>query len=169
MRMTLTPLPARVSMPFLEVLVLMAIEYPCADGRAAVNGRLGAMRDVLKNVAVWVAAAAATVLNWLGWLGWDTRRDVQPDGSTTGPYEAWQVAGLVVVLAAVVVATAVRRPWAAVLAATLAMGAAVVVSWSGDDSGLWVIGAGMVVAGMLATTIPASILVHRLARARSAR
>ncbi|WP_217142278.1 hypothetical protein [Streptomyces sp. AC627_RSS907] len=35
---------------------------------------------------------------WAGWLGWDQQWDVRPDGSTSGPYEAWQVVGPVVSL-----------------------------------------------------------------------
>lgn len=36
--------------------------------------------------------AVATLANYLAWLGWDRQKDVLPDGSTTGPYQPWQVA-----------------------------------------------------------------------------
>ncbi|MEO3786087.1 hypothetical protein ABGB12_22385 [Actinocorallia sp. B10E7] len=111
------------------------------------------MSDVMKNLGAWLAVATVTVLNWMAWLGWDQKYDEHPDGSVSGPYEPWQVAGLVVVLAALVVATALsRRYWAAVLAPTFGMALAVVVDWSDDGSGLWAVGATMVVGGMLATT-----------------
>ncbi|WP_106396461.1 hypothetical protein [Actinocorallia populi] len=122
------------------------------------------MSDALKKAGAWVAVAALTAANWAVWLGWDQKYDEHPDGSVSGPYEAWQVAGLVVVLAALVVATALaRRPWTAVLAPTFGMALAVVVDWSDDDSGLWAIGAGMVVIGMLAAT-GAAVAVLRAIR-----
>lgn len=123
------------------------------------------MSDVMKSLGIWVAVAAATVLNWTAWLGWDQKYDEHPDGGVSGPYEAWQVAGLVAVLAALVVATALaRRPWTAVLAPTFGMALAVAADWSDDDSGLWIVGAGMIVIGMLAATGTAVVLLRTLRR-----
>ncbi|WP_159033143.1 hypothetical protein [Streptomyces fodineus] len=44
----------------------------------------------LSSVLVLAGLSAAA---WTAWLGWDQQRDAHPDGSTTGPYEAWQVIG----------------------------------------------------------------------------
>jgi len=49
-------------------------------------------------------AVAVTVAAYLAWLGWDQQRN--PDGS--GPYEAWQVAGLALTLAVVAAASSWR-------------------------------------------------------------
>ena len=53
--------------------------------------------------------AVVSLAMWAAWLGWDQHRDVQPDGSTTGPYEAWQVIGLVLTLLVPVYWAASRR------------------------------------------------------------
>lgn len=38
----------------------------------------------------------------MSWLGWDVRKDADPFGHETGPWELWQVGGLVGSLAVVV-------------------------------------------------------------------
>jgi hypothetical protein len=43
--------------------------------------------------------AVSTAGNYLAWLGWDQRYDIGPGGVATGPYQSWQVAGLVIGLA----------------------------------------------------------------------
>jgi len=119
------------------------------------------MRDKTKSFGVWIAVAAATFLNWAAWLGWDQKYDEHPDGTVSGPYEPWQVIGMVLVLAALVVAPALsRRYWTAVLAPTFGMAVSTVVFWSADDSGLWAVGAMMVVLGMLAATTAAVAVVR---------
>ncbi|MEW2356289.1 hypothetical protein [Spirillospora sp. NPDC029432] len=93
---------------------------------------------------------AATLLNWYAWLGWDQRRDEHPDGHTTGPYEAWQVAGLVLVLLALALAAAwYGHAAAGLLGGTAGMAVAAAADWSDDASGLWLIGAGLVTFGTL--------------------
>ena len=56
-------------------------------------------RDSLRTrwAGVLLAALAAlgTAAAYLIWLGWHASKDIHPDGSQTGPYEAWQVVGLV--------------------------------------------------------------------------
>ncbi|MDT0609798.1 hypothetical protein [Streptomyces lancefieldiae] len=99
-----------------------------------------------------VAAVAASAL-WAAWLGWDQQRDVQPDGSTTGPYEVWQVVGLVLTLLVPVCWAAYRRhAVGAVLGVTAGLTAAAFYDWSDDSSGLFVVGVGMVMVGALAVT-----------------
>ncbi|WP_395576109.1 hypothetical protein [Streptomyces sp. BK79] len=97
--------------------------------------------------------AGVTVALWAAWLGWDQRRDVHADGSTTGPYEAWQVVGLVLSLLVPVYWAASRRHVVgAVLGVTVGLTGAAFYDWSDDASGLFVIGVGMVMVGSFAVT-----------------
>ncbi|WP_406105082.1 hypothetical protein OG698_22915 [Streptomyces sp. NBC_01003] len=100
-----------------------------------------------------IAPAAVALAAWAGWLGWDQQRDVHPDGSTTGPYEAWQVIGLVLTLLPPVYWAASRRyTVAAVLGPTAGLTVAAYYDWSDDASGLFVIGVGLVMVGSLVVT-----------------
>jgi hypothetical protein len=108
--------------------------------------------------------AALAVGTWWVFLGTDTTRDVDPvTGSTTGPYEAPQVIGCVVVLAGLVVAGAFRLPaWLAATAVALPFTAAWSVNAAtSDDSGLWVVGGALVLVG----TVGGGALVAGLTRA----
>ncbi|MEU2440894.1 hypothetical protein ABZ595_32610 [Streptomyces rubradiris] len=107
-----------------------------------------------------LAPALVAPLAWAGWLGWDQRRDVHADGTTTGPYQAWQVIGLVLTqLAPVYWATARRHPLAAVLGTSAGLTAAAYYDWSDDASGLFVIGVGLVTLGSLAATTAATAAI----------
>ncbi|KOY56806.1 hypothetical protein [Streptomyces sp. XY332] len=107
----------------------------------------------------------ASVTAWAAWLGWDQHRDVHPDGSVTGPYEAWQVIGLVLSLAAPVAWAAVRGHAAsAVLGTTAGLTVASYYDWSDDSSGLFAVGVVLVMAGTLAATSALSVLVTRMTR-----
>ncbi|WP_405815918.1 hypothetical protein OG241_15350 [Streptomyces sp. NBC_01390] len=113
---------------------------------------------------VLVLAGAALGL-WAAWLGWDQRRDVHPDGSTTGPYEAWQVIGLVLSLLAPVYWAASRRYFpGAVLGAPVGLTVAAFYDWSDDASGLFVIGVGLVMLGSLAATTAVSAVIASVQR-----
>ncbi|MFE1783334.1 hypothetical protein ACFW9F_12265 [Streptomyces sp. NPDC059506] len=106
-----------------------------------------------------VVASAA----WAAWLGWDQHRDVQPDGTTTGPYEAWQVVGLVLTLLVPVYWAASRHHVAgAVLGTTVGLTAAAWYDWSDDSSGLFVVGVGMVMVGSLVLTAAVSAVISSL-------
>lgn len=108
-----------------------------------------------------VVASAA----WAAWLGWDQHRDVQPDGTTTGPYEAWQVIGLVLTLLVPVYWAASRHHVAgAVLGTTVGLTAAAWYDWSDDSSGLFVVGVGMVMVGSLVLTAAVSAVISSLKR-----
>ncbi|MFJ8147445.1 hypothetical protein ACIQ6R_20605 [Streptomyces sp. NPDC096048] len=97
--------------------------------------------------------AGVTSALWAAWLGWDQQRDVHADGSTTGPYEAWQVIGLVLTLLVLVCWAASRRYAAGVVAGvTVGLTASAYYDWSDDSSGLFVVGVGMVMVGSLAVT-----------------
>jgi hypothetical protein len=90
---------------------------------------------------------------------------VHPDGSTTGPYEAWQVIGLVLTLLAPVYWAASRRCFAgAVLGPTLGLTAAASYDWSDDSSGLWMVGVGMVMVGSLVVTAAVSAVITAVKR-----
>jgi hypothetical protein len=114
-------------------------------------------------LSILLPAVVASVL-WAAWLGWDQHRDVRPDGSVTGPYEAWQVVGLVLTLLAPVCWAAARRSAVgAVVGTTAGLTVAASYDWSDDSSGLFVIGVGMVMVGSLLGTAGVSAAVMRLA------
>ncbi|MFD5516930.1 hypothetical protein [Streptomyces sp. NPDC127066] len=103
--------------------------------------------------------AGVSLAVWAAWLGWDQHRDVQPDGTTTGPYEAWQVIGLVLILLAPVYWAASRRHTrAAVLGTTAGLTVAAYYDWSDDSSGLFMVGVVLVMLGSLAVTTVVSAI-----------
>lgn len=109
-----------------------------------------ARNSYLTALITFVVAALTTATWWT--LGRDTTRDVDPvTGNVTGPYEAPQVIACVVVLVGLVVIGALVLPaWLAVLAVSLPFTAAWTIQASStDDSGLWVIGAVLVLVGTL--------------------
>ncbi|WP_406288728.1 hypothetical protein [Embleya sp. NBC_00896] len=131
--------------------------------------RTGLRKPVLQLLATLVPAAVAMAL-WAAWLGWDQQRDVYPDGSTTGPYEAWQVIGLGLTLPAPVYWAASRgHVAAATLGTTTGLTVAAYYDWSDDSSGLFVIGVGMVMIGSLFVTSLLSILFASSKRKAGAR
>ncbi|MGY0233966.1 hypothetical protein [Longispora urticae] len=113
-----------------------------------------------------------SVLVWFGWLGWDTGYQVDPaTNETTGPYEAWQVVGcaaslLVLLVGAVLVGV---RPLPASAALTLAFTATWTVQAAAtDDTGLFVVGALMLLVGLAVSSTVVSLVTARL-RSRPAR
>ncbi|WP_328447616.1 hypothetical protein OG780_12530 [Streptomyces sp. NBC_00386] len=103
--------------------------------------------------------ACVSLAVWAAWLGWDQHRDVQPDGTTTGPYEVWQVIGLVLILLAPVYWAASRRYLAgAVLGTTAGLTVAAYYDWSDDSSGLFIVGVVLVMLGSLAVTTVVSAI-----------
>ncbi|GAA4576464.1 hypothetical protein GCM10023176_47890 [Micromonospora coerulea] len=114
--------------------------------------------------------AAATVGTWWAWLGWDTEYTVDPEtGATTGPYAAWQVAGCVLTLALLAaVGGWLLGPWVVVPVMTVAF----TVAWaahaaSTDDTGLWAVGAVLVLVGTAAGTAVVSVGARLLRRRRT--
>ncbi|MFG2622833.1 hypothetical protein ACGFXC_35000 [Streptomyces sp. NPDC048507] len=95
-------------------------------------------------------SALVAVAAWAAWLGWDQHRDVHPDGSVTGPYEAWQVIGLVLTLVASAAWAGSRRQvGGTVLGTATGLTAAAYADWSDDSSGLFVIGVGLIATASL--------------------
>ncbi|MEU0128837.1 hypothetical protein [Streptomyces sp. NPDC006289] len=124
------------------------------------NGLLKPTFQPLSPLVLALVALAA----WAAWLGWDQQRDVHPDGSTTGPYEAWQVIGLVATLLAAVYWAASRgHVTGAVTGTTTGLTAAAAYDWSEDSSGLFAIGVAMVMIGslVLTTAVAASAAATR--------
>ncbi|MFI0164300.1 hypothetical protein [Streptomyces sp. NPDC017095] len=110
-------------------------------------------RRLLLRTLPLLAPAVVASLAWAAWLGWDQQRDVAPDGTVSGPYESWQVIGLVLTLLPPVYWATVRHhPVSAVLGTSAGLTAAACYDWSDDSSGLFVIGVGLVLAGSLAAT-----------------
>ncbi|MFE6890002.1 hypothetical protein [Streptomyces sp. NPDC057694] len=110
--------------------------------------------------------AATALIAWAAWLGWDQHRDVHPDGSTTGPYAAWQVIGLVLTLLAPVYWAASRHhAAAATLGTTAGLTAAAAYDWSDDSSGLFMVGVVLIALGTLAATATVSATISATRRA----
>ncbi|MEV4727969.1 hypothetical protein [Micromonospora humida] len=114
-----------------------------------------------------VLLAAATIGTWVAWLGWESGYSTDPrTGATTGPYAVWQVVGAVLTL--VVVAAAAGWLLSPVLVAPV-MTVAFTAAWSGhaaatDDSGLWVVGAVLVLFGTGVGSTLVSLGSHLLRR-----
>jgi hypothetical protein len=101
--------------------------------------------------------AAATVGAWWAWLGWETGYTVDPEtGATSGPCAPWQVAGCVLTLALIAaVGGWLLGPWVVAPVMTVAF----TIAWAAhaaatDDTGLWAVGALLVLVGTaLGTTV----------------
>ena len=118
----------------------------------------GPRKPVPQLVSILLLAGVSLAV-WAAWLGWDQHRDVHPDGTTTGPYEAWQVIGLVLILLAPVYWAASRRYLAgAVLGTTAGLTVAAYYDWSDDSSGLFMVGVVLVMIGSLAVTAVVSAI-----------
>ncbi|MEU8674293.1 hypothetical protein [Streptomyces sp. NPDC048560] len=118
--------------------------------------------NLIPELAAVLGLALAASAVWAGWLGWDQHRDVHPDGSTTGPYGAWQVIGLLLTLmVAVYWATTRRYMVGAVVGTTIGLTAAAYYDWSDDASGLFVIGVGMVMMGSFFATAVATAVIAK--------
>ncbi|MFI5687126.1 hypothetical protein [Streptomyces sp. NPDC051636] len=126
--------------------------------------RQGLLKPVLQLLPI-IALAGVSLAAWAAWLGWDQNRDVQPGGTTTGPYEAWQVIGLVLTLLAPVCWAASRRYGAgAVFGTTAGLTVAAYDDWSDDSSGLFMVGVGMVMMGSFIVTAVISAVIASASR-----
>ena len=118
--------------------------------RDAQSGWVTTNRTPATSLVTALGLVASSVGTWWLFLGLDTVRDVDPvTGSTTGPYEAPQVIGCAVVLICLVSAGTTALPaWLAVTAVAIPFTAAwSVQAATSDSSGLWVIGAALVLLG----------------------
>jgi hypothetical protein len=121
--------------------------------------------NLVRRLGPGLCLAVLSAALWAAWLGWDQHRDVHPDGSTTGPYEAWQVIGLVLTLLAPVCWAASRRhATEAVVGTTVGLTTAAYYDWSDDASGLFAIGVALVMLGTLGATAAVSAVTSALTR-----
>jgi uncharacterized membrane protein YphA (DoxX/SURF4 family) len=127
-------------------------------------------KQLLRSTSGLLALAAATVFTWWAWLGRDTTMNLDPQtGVQSGPYTTAQVAGAVLTLAALlIVAVLLRVP---ALPAAAVMTVAFTAAWTAraageDETGLYVVGAILVLAGMTAGTTVVALLTALLRRRR---
>jgi hypothetical protein len=117
-----------------------------------------------RSVGVVLLAGACFGAYW-GWLGWDQTYQRDPiTGVASGPYEQWQVVGCVLSLAFVAVLAGLVGQAAV---AMVVMPIAFTIAWSipaqaSDGSGLWLVGAIMILMGMavgvcVVTLVPAFV------------
>jgi hypothetical protein len=109
--------------------------------------------------------AVGSFATWWLWLGRDRTYQVDPDtGVATGPYTTGQVAGCVVTLLVLaVLGSLLLRPWLTTVAMTVPFTAA----WSvqaadADDTGLWLVGAVLLIVGMVAGTLVVGLITGRI-------
>lgn len=131
--------------------------------------RTAAQGGTASQVGGAVAVAVLTVGVWFAWLGWDTNYQVDAAGQQSGPYEGWQVAGCVLSLVALLAGAILAGVRAFPAAAALTV--AFTVAWTvraaaTDDSGLFVVGAVLVLVGTALgsafVAVPARLLAARL-------
>ncbi len=128
--------------------------------------------SALRTLGVVAGAALAAVATWAAWLGWESGYTTDPaTGAVSGPYSVAQVAGCVLTLLVLaVVAGRWAPPWFVAPAITLAFTAAWTVhAASTDDSGLYGVGALMLLVGLGTASMlvcTASWLVARRRRRR---
>lgn len=133
---------------------------------------MGPVPSRLPAPLVALLAAVAAAATWFGWLGWESGYVTDPaTGAVSGPYSVAQVAGCVVTLLVVgAVAGWSAAPWWVAPAITLAFTAAWTVdAAAGDDSGLFVVGAGLVLVGLALGSGLVCTLAWLLARRRRTR
>jgi hypothetical protein len=110
-------------------------------------------------------AAAASAGTWAAWLSWESGYTTDAaTGAVSGPYSVWQVAGCAVTFGAVS-AWAGRRLHPLVVAPVMAV--PFTVAWSAqaaanDDSGLWPVGAALVLFGTAAGAAAVAFASSRL-------
>lgn len=116
---------------------------------------MGPMTRLLGTAAALAALCAAL---WCAWLGWDHEYYLV-DGYPQGPYQAWQVIGC-----AATVTAGTGWAWRRLrtTAATFLLPCAAIVGfavpWSvdaarTDESGLWIVGLGMLLVGGTAALV----------------
>lgn len=122
-------------------------------------------------ITVGLLAAGCFAAYW-AWLGWDNTYQTDPQtGVASGPYETWQVAGCVLTLAAIAITAGIARR------ATLAvatMPPAFTAAWAipaaaEDETGLYGVGAIMILVGMLAGSAVLALGSQHLSALRAAR
>lgn len=120
------------------------------------------LRTFLFQLLSCVILAGAAAGAWAAWLGWDQERDVT-GYAESGPYEVWQVGGLVLTLLVAVVAVAyVRHFVPAVLGSTAGLTFASFSDWSEDNSGLFAVGVALILMGTFVGSALVAVTVGAL-------
>lgn len=127
----------------------------------------------LRNDLAWaLGVAVLSAAAWFGWMGWDDEYQVdRATNEVSGPYEAWQVVGCVLTLLVVGVVAAHRwRPFGTALVLPVAFALAwSVTAASEDDSGLWVVGAVLVLLGTAVASLVVVAVVAAIPTTREPR
>ncbi len=122
--------------------------------------------NVARQAVGGLGVAVLSAVSWFAWMGWDTGYDVDPVTQTSsGPYQAWQVVGCGVTLLLVLVGALLLgvRPLVACAAMTVAFTAAwTTTAASADETGLFVVGAVLVLLGLTATTAVVAWVTTRI-------
>lgn len=119
-----------------------------------------------------ISIAALTLLTascWLAWMAWDDSYYNDPaTGTTSGPYQAWQVIGCVLCLIALGVGATIRlaAPLVVAVMSVTFTAAWSVTAASRDETGLWIVGAMLIFVGMLCGATVISGLTTAVLRAR---
>jgi hypothetical protein len=122
-----------------------------------------------KHLAVPLLGAAA-VASWTAWLSWESGYHTDAaTGAISGPYSWWQVAGCAVTVAAL---AALAERWLHPTVVAIVIAVAFTVAWSvdaaaSDETGLWPVGATLVLVGT-ALGATAAAWLARLVRRPSA-
>ncbi|MEU7905035.1 hypothetical protein [Actinoplanes sp. NPDC049118] len=133
----------------------------------------GGPRRLIRQIAGALVVALLSASQWYVWMAWDTEYQTDPVTQvSSGPYEAWQVAGCAVSLLVVFVGAlllGVRPLWASA-ALTLAFTAAwTATAAPADSTGMYGVGMIMLLAGLTAATSATASVVAGLRRRLSTR
>jgi len=126
--------------------------------QASLPARMGRVRTA-------TLVAVATLASYVAWLGWDQTKYRGSDGNLHGPYETWQVVGLVITLGVIAASAGWRRqPWVAVVVMTMVMTACFSYQGATDplNDGLWPIGAALVAASTFGGVTTAAVIARAL-------
>lgn len=117
----------------------------------------------MRSFLAWIAPAVASFAAWWIFLGTDAN-DV---------YSVAQVAGLVVVLLVIAIACGwfARRSelLPVIVSSVMGVAAACWASWSDDESGLFIVGWGMVVVGTALFAVLVVLVTHAVRQSREGR
>lgn len=141
---------------------------PAAIDPVGLRGR-GPVHGVAGHVVTAVVVAVTSLAAYLLLLGWDQQKTLGADGYLHGPYEAWQVAALVVVLAVGAAWSGWRHHsvvGASVAATTLTAIWSTDAATDSENDGLWPVGALLVAIATMGGFLLVAAIASRVARSR---
>ena len=111
------------------------------------------------------AVGIAVVANYASWLGPHEHYEIGSDGFEHGPYQPWQVIGLVVVLTAIVIIAGWQR-MAIGTASTVAVAMTVAFAYYADKgpASFWIFGAILVAVGSFLGSLVVASLTTRVSK-----